>query len=655
MPRAIVLGNQSLLVNIDKRLQIRDLFFPYVGEENHVLGHEHRIGVYVDGQFSWLKNKDWKIEINYDKNTLVSHSIAKNENLQLELHVHDCVPCEENIFLRKVSVKNLSNRKRQVKVFFYQDFHIYGNNIGDTSCYDAHRNAICHYKKRRYFLINAIKEETCASCQDHGDIDDYACGHSEFGNHEGTWKDAEDGELSKNPIAQGSVDSTIAIHLDLEASKLKSFYYWIVVGHDHEEVKELNKYMMENHPDKIFESTRMCWEGVVNSNPRDFKDLGKEVEGLYKRSILAVITHMDKRGAITAANDSDNMKFNRDTYSYCWPRDGALVAIGMDKAGFHEHTKPFFEFCSRVINKHGALLHKYNPDGSMGSTWHPWVKDGKPHMPIQEDETALVIYSLWHHYETSKDKNFCKGLFDNLIIPAADFMARKVFENGLPIECYDLWEEREGILTYTVSTVIAGIRSAAKFCKLFNDKREKKYNQVADKMEHAFLDNLWDEKTGMFLRMINYRDGEIIKDGTPESSTWGVFQFGILEPDDPRVVSNMEKLKEKLWLNTKIGGMARYLDDYYHKVSDEVPGNPWFITTMWYGQWLIAKAKKKSELEEAKEIINWVVKNTTSSGMMPEQVDPYSGAPLSVSPLTWSHSTFVEIVNDYISKYEELS
>ena len=659
MPREIVLGNQNLLVNIDRWLQVRDFFFPYVGEENHVQGNAHKIGIYVDNQFSWVSNDDWHREINYDKNTLVSHAVAKNERLQLEIHFHDCVAKDKNIFVKKVSIKNYSEYERSVKIFFYQDFHLYGNNVGDTACYDAHRNAICHYKRNRYVLVNAIKADTCASCQPNGDIYEYAVGQSEFRDSEGTWRDAEDGHLSKNPIAQGSVDSVVSLDFQMHKDQESVFYYWIATGENRDEVMGLNDFMMTHHPDKIFEQTRKEWEKVVTKEKVDFKDLGNEIQELYYRSILLTIAHTDKRGAITAANDSDNMKFNRDTYSYCWPRDGALVAIAMDKAGFYEYTKPFFEFCSRVISKHGAMFHKYNPDGSLGSTWHPWVKDGKPHLPIQEDETALVVHALWIHYQGSKDKKFAKEMYEKLVLPMAEFMSRHIYENGLPTESYDLWEEREGILTYTVASVIAGLNAAANFAKLFKDKeKQDKYNKLAKKMKKAMLEHLWDEESGMFYRMINYKDGNLEMkevDKTPEVSTWGLFNFGVLEADDMHVISNMEKLKEHLWVKTDIGGMARYTNDYYHRISQEVPGNPWLICTMWLGQWYIAKAKKIEDLKQGKEIIDWIVNNSTHSGLLAEQLNPYSGEELSVSPLTWSHAVFVEIVQDYIKKYEELS
>ena len=35
MPRNIPVGNGSLLVNFDRTYQLRDLYWPHVGQENH--------------------------------------------------------------------------------------------------------------------------------------------------------------------------------------------------------------------------------------------------------------------------------------------------------------------------------------------------------------------------------------------------------------------------------------------------------------------------------------------------------------------------------------------------------------------------------------------------------------------------------------------
>src|SRR5207244_9519383 len=107
---------------------------------------------------------------------------------------------------------------------------------------------------------------------------------------------------------------------------------------------------------------------------------------------------IDHDGAIIAANDTDITKFARDTYSYMWPRDGALVAAALMRAGHVGAPEKFLEFCSRVISPLGYVRHKYNPDGTLASSWHGYVRDGKPVLPIQEAETALIIWALWQFF-----------------------------------------------------------------------------------------------------------------------------------------------------------------------------------------------------------------------------------------------------------------
>ncbi|MCH9023569.1 MAG: hypothetical protein IID32_12525 [Planctomycetes bacterium] len=86
----------------------------------------------------------------------------------------------------------------------------------------------------------------------------------------------------------------------------------------------------------------------------------------------------------------------------------------------------------------------------------------------------------------------------------------------------------------------------------------------------------------------------------------------------------------------------------------DIPGNPWIITTLWHAQWRLALAKNEEDLKEVKEYIEWAAKQANEAGIMPEQVNPFNGEPLSVAPLTWSHSTFVDTVLQYDKKMKEL-
>jgi len=130
--------------------------------------------------------------------------------------------------------------------------------------------------------------------------------------------------------------------------------------------------------------------------------------------------------------------------------------------------------------------------------------------------------------------------------------------------------------------------------------------------------------------------------------------------DDPRIVRTMQTIKDTLWCNTEIGGLARYENDYYQRVGQPpgapyTTGNPWFICTMWYAQYMIATAETHEELDAVLPILEWATQRCLPSGVMAEQIDPYSGAPISVSPLTWSHAAYVSAVLEYLDRHSEMT
>ena len=56
MARPVVLSNGELHVGINNFGLVHDFYYPYVGLNNHSAGKstQHRVGVWVDGQLSWL-------------------------------------------------------------------------------------------------------------------------------------------------------------------------------------------------------------------------------------------------------------------------------------------------------------------------------------------------------------------------------------------------------------------------------------------------------------------------------------------------------------------------------------------------------------------------------------------------------------------------
>ncbi len=647
MPREIVVGNGRLSVALDKNMRVRDITFPLVGLENHSVGHLFRIGIWIEGRFSWIDD-DWEMSMKYLPETLVSKCTAKNRALGVELEINDAVYSFLDLFLRKVLVRNLGGTKREIRVFFSHDFHIYGEDSGDTVMYDPVIMGIVHYKRNRYFLIGGLTDEG------HG-IYQFATGQKESFGKEGTWKDAEDGSLGGNLIAQGSVDSTVSFRLLTEPYSTSTVYYWIACGKSLEKVRELNLVAVRRGSEQLLLETENYWSAWVNKQSLNLSILPKEVARLFKSSLLIMRTHVDNHGAIVSSLDSDVLQFNKDTYSYVWPRDAAICALAFDMAGFQEVSRLFFEFCNRAISDEGYFRHKYWSDGSVGSSWHALVNaEGKMQLPIQLDETALVVHSLWKHYQRYRDVEFITRVYPKLVVNTSKFMQQyRSSQTGLPLASFDPWEEKAGTFTSTSSYVCSALHSAAKFAQVFFDSRHQEtLEAAASQMKMAIQENLYDAKLGRFIKAI-YPDGR--RDNTVDSSLAFTFLSETFDAQSEEVVGTMNAITNRLWIDPGIGGLARYENDEYHRISNTVPGNPWFICTLWLARWQMQTARSMSDLKKALDILGWTAKYSLPSGILAEQMNPYDASPLSVSPLVWSHAEYVIAVCEYLEKYQQLS
>ena len=229
----------------------------------------------------------------------------------------------------------------------------------------------------------------------------------------------------------------------------------------------------------------------------------------------------------------------------------------------------------------------------------------------------------------------------------ADFLTNyRSKKTGLPRESYDLWEERRGVMCFTSNTVCAGLNAASLIAKTLKDyKNSKKYAAAHQEVHMAVEKNFWSEENGHFFRMINFKEKDKLTDTTLESSLYSNFYFCGFDVNDPKIQSTMKKIKQVLWVKTDVGGLARYKYDLYHNQTEDwenVPGNPWFVCTLWLAKYYL----KKKDFEDTNRIFRCVADTALSPGVLSEQIHPYTGEALAVSPLTWSHAEFVETVCD---------
>jgi len=656
MPRDLPISNGNLLINFDQDYNIRDVYYPHIGQDNQTVGDVSHFGVWCDGTFAWISSPLWEKTLDYEDDTLVTRVVARAPSMQLEMTLSDAVDFDRDLFIRRIELRNLSESPRAVRIYTHFDPHLSGNAVGDTIFFDPEFNGLVAYKARRYVLMNG-------SIDDRFGFSSFAIGAKERPGYQGTWRDAEDGNLGGNAIAQGSVDATGMIEFSLAPESTSTAWIWWAFGTNYRDVAALDSMVRERSAESFLERTRNYWKlWVKKETLGEMALLPAAVQRLYRRSLLIIRTQIDNSGAVIAATDSDIVQFGRDTYTYMWPRDGAIVTVALIQAGYPDITRRFFTFCENLITNGGFLLHKYNPDGSVGSSWHPWMSsDGKRQLPIQEDESALVIWALWHHFEAFHDVEFVRPLYKPMVKTIGDFLARyREPHTRLPASSYDLWEERRGIPAFTIGAVWAGLMAASKFAHAFGEESVAvRYATAAAEMRDATNKHLFDPKTERFARMLNVSsDGEVTADMTIDSSIAGLWLFDMFSADDPKVVSTMTRIVERLTVQTPIGGIARYVDDYYFQVSKEidgVPGNPWILCTLGVAQWYARRSQTLEQVRQSIEMLEWSVARALPSGVLPEQVDPYSGAPLSVAPLTWSHAAYVLAVHQVLERLRALT
>jgi GH15 family glucan-1,4-alpha-glucosidase len=643
--RPIVLGNGELHVGLNKYGLVHDFYYPYVGFENHAAGAKprHKVGVWIDGQISWLDDTDaWTFKFYYPHTSLIGHTLAKNESLGVIIEFDDCVDSEISVFMRNIHVVNLSDTPREIRLFMHQAFAIGDSRSNtDTAQYLPDSNAILHYRGRRAFIISGCHEEA--------PFDQYTMGLFGIENHEGSFRDADDGVLSSNNVEHGRVDSVIGFTLQVAAHSSERVHYWVAAGMSIREALYIHKQMKDDGLVKRLHNTANWWHQWLTPTLELAKKVPKAHQDLFLHSAMIIKSQMDKRGAILASTDSTMLNYSRDAYAYSWPRDGAYAIWPLIRIGYYDEAYRFFEFSKRGLHPSGYLMHKYRADGALGSSWHPYVhgKDVAP--PIQEDETAIVVFMFCQFYHMNKDSSLIKDFYGSMVKPMADFLAEYTEPvTGLPKASYDLWEQIFLTTTYTTSVTYGALLAASELAVVAGDQEAAvKWRTAAEDIKQAAHKHLFNEERQVFYRGLLVSDGHITKDDTLDaSSVFGVFMYGLFDMDSEEMNASMKSLKERFRLIDDEPGIPRYENDDYRRTDSSVTGNWWYITTLWYAQYELERGNRK----EAELILDWVSKHSYETGMLGEQVNPISDDIVSPAPLTWSHGEYLSTMLDLIGR-----
>jgi glucoamylase len=640
MGRPVILSNGSMLVGLNEFGLVHDFYFPYVGQENltNARSLQHLIGIWVDDQFSWLDDGSWQTSVDFEADALVSKISAQHYGFSLKLEFTDFVDNEYTAFCRQIKVTNLGDREREVRIFMHQVFQISRRGRADTIIYVPDGNYLYDYKGRCALLISARNSR--------GEpFDQFSIGNFGIEGKEGTFRDAEDGQLDGNLVEHGSVDSVLRCSLKLGAGTSDHVDYWVVASFSQIDAESIHKTLLDHGFHSRLDETRAHWSQWLAIASPQTTQINEKYKDIFKKSMMLVKAHIDKRGGIIASGDSSIYNYGRDYYSYVWPRDGALTMLTLMKLGFSDEPKRFFEFCIDTINPNGYMMHKYQVDKSIGSTWHPLMHRRHPELAIQEDETALVICALHYYLQKFPDERFMEFAYSNLVRPAANFMTRFIDDQtNLPHASYDLWEERFGTHTFTVVVTKAALLSAAEIAQRLNHQDSARvWREAADRISQA-MPQLYDSELGRYRKGQYLNDkGELELNNSADTSTLYAFiEFDPKSLAAEEVIHTAETIQGRLFNSSPSGGVVRYEHDSYFLAHSEYLGNPWIICTLWLARYFI----NKEETAKATEMIEWTLSSSSPSGTLAEQVDPADKHQVGVSPLVWSHAELINTLLD---------
>ena len=641
MGRPVMLGNGSLTVGLNEQGLVHDFYYPYVGLENLTTARSthHMIGVWIDGRFSWVDDGSWQTSVDFETDALISHVTMQQADLGVKLEFQDFVDSEYNAFCRQIVVHNLSDNQRTIRLFMHQVFEISRAGRADTALFVPDEDYLLDYKGRCTLLIYG---QTVA---DKARYDQFSVGNYGIEGKQGTFMDAEDGELSGNAVEHGGVDTVIRFSLDIAGGAQSAIDYYIIAGDAQTTVEKIHDKLRVSGLAERMEITRRYWHDWLSTGEDKLKQVSDKYLPMTKKSLLLIKAHIDKRGGIIASCDSSIYNYGRDYYSYVWPRDGAYAIWPLIRLGFRDEPKRFFEFCRDILTPDGYLMHKYQPDRAIGSTWHPLLHGNHKELAIQEDETAIVVYMLGEYYGYSKDQDFVLSLYNTLIQPASNFLASFRDEaTSLPHASYDLWEERFASHSYTAALTHGALLVAADFAELFEYPDDAvHWRAAADEIVkhfHAYFD---DEHQRLRKSFLLQPGGELQFDDTLDvSSLYAAFTFGNIPAWETFINATAEAIENELLDKSPAGGSPRYTNDKYFASDPPYAGNPWFVTSLWLAQYYLAV----DETEKAEKLLGWTMEHALPSGALSEQVNPTTGQPLSVAPLVWSHAEFVNTVLD---------
>jgi GH15 family glucan-1,4-alpha-glucosidase len=323
-------------------------------------------------------------------------------------------------------------------------------------------------------------------------------------------------------------------------------------------------------------------------------------------------------------------------YRFCWLRDATLSLLAMLEVGYVDEAEAWRDWLLRAVAGDPADLQiMYGLAGErrleeLTLDWLPGYDGSRPvrvgnaaSKQLQLDVYGEVLDALYQTraHGAAPDDN-------------AWALVRKLLtwlEEGWRQEDSGIWEMRGAARHFTHSKVMAWVAfdRATRLHETFGRQGPaERWRRLRDEIHAEVLARAWSDELGSFVQSY---DSEQL-----DAAVLVMPVVGFLPPDDPRIVSTVDRIRRDLTVD---GLVLRYRTGDDGGADRLPPGEGVFLPCSF---WLVQVLALQGRLEEARELFELLLDLRNDVGLLAEEYDPAARRQLGNFPQALTHLALVD-------------
>lgn len=383
------------------------------------------------------------------------------------------------------------------------------------------------------------------------------------------------------------------------------------------------------HPEHSLTATRRAWQSWTAR----LDHAGPQKSLVHRSAITLKLLDHFENGSIVAAPTSSLPEVmggirNWD-YRYSWVRDAAFSVYALNRIGCSEEAAGFLGWILDAVERDGHPKTLYDLDGNSppaeqldtelegyrGSAPVRWGNAAADQ--IQNDVYGEILDCAyqWAAHHGRIDETLWGKLKKLIEVAGREWRAPD----------HGIWEVRTPGRPFTYSAALCqvaldrGARLVERF-KLPGDA--SKWRQLADEIREVILDEAWSEQLNSLT--------EHLGDGGLDASLLSLPLRHVIPANHPKMVATTEAIAKRLGAG---GGLLyRYLP---HVSQDGLTGKEGAFLLCSF--WMVDNLAYQGRLSEAMDLFNSLCNRANPLGLLPEEIDPSTGAFLGNFPQAFSH------------------